>query len=113
MILKTINKISGRVYKYNTVKTLSKFIVSELYNEEYDFLPFIEAIKISPHDFTILDILRVIENEKLLRKFGHIERVQDNIERTKESDGLVTDFILYLLGWIPGISPIPESTFDM
>lgn len=35
--LKTINKISSKSYRYNDVEILSQFIVSELYNEEYNF----------------------------------------------------------------------------
>jgi putative methionine-R-sulfoxide reductase with GAF domain len=35
--LKTINKISSKSYRYNDMEILSQFVVSELYNEEYNF----------------------------------------------------------------------------
>jgi len=35
--LKTINRISSKSYRYNDIEILSQFIVSELYNEEYNF----------------------------------------------------------------------------
>jgi serine phosphatase RsbU (regulator of sigma subunit) len=35
--LQLINKISSKSYKYNKIDQLSKFVLSELYNEEYQF----------------------------------------------------------------------------
>lgn len=35
--LRTINNISSKSYKYDNIKQLSEFMVSELYNQEYNF----------------------------------------------------------------------------
>jgi hypothetical protein len=76
-----------------------------------DVFPFLEIITISPHEFTIGDIVKIIDNRSLLDKFGSIRAAIEKINEIHERNEYKKNLLVYVLGWVPVVD-IPVKIFE-
>lgn len=69
-------------------------------------LPILRLVKNFPMNFTVSDVIKMIESRELLEKLGVTADLLESIENSHKKKELIKGYLLYLIGIVPGAGSI-------